>query len=133
MNCRTFIFTLLGVLLLTAVIRADPKKTCARCHGEDETSIAPTVVAPVFVQSCAPCHGKDGRGQTPMGQKLGCRDYTNAKIQAGLKQATAFKAIKEGLKNADGKILMQPAEGLSDDEIRALVDYLADGAKSHFD
>lgn len=75
-------------------------------------------------KSCAKCHGVDGKGQTKMGQKLGVRDYTDAKVQAELKDDVALKAIKEGLKDKDDKTLMKPAEGLSDDEIKALVAYV---------
>jgi mono/diheme cytochrome c family protein len=76
-----------------------------------------------YEQECAKCHGTDGKGQTKMGQKLGIKDYTDAKVQADLKDDAAFKAIKEGIKK-DDKPLMKPVEGLSDDEIKALVAYL---------
>ena len=59
-----------------------------------------------------------------MGQKLGAKDYTDAKVQAALTDDAAFKAIKEGVKANDGKTLMKPAEGLSDDDIKALVAYM---------
>jgi len=72
-------------------------------------------------KTCAKCHGPDGKGQTKMGQKLGVKDYSDPKVQADLKDEDAFKAIKEGLKDSDGKTLMKPAEGLSDDEIKTLV------------
>lgn len=75
-------------------------------------------------KSCTKCHGADGKGQTKMGQKLGVKDYTDAKVQAELKDDVAVKSIKEGLKDKEGKTLMKPAEGLSDDEIKALVAYI---------
>jgi len=73
---------------------------------------------------CAKCHGADGKGQTKMGQKLGIKDLTDAKLQAELKDDAAFKAIKEGLKDKDGKTQMKAAEGLSDDDIKALVKHV---------
>jgi len=73
---------------------------------------------------CAKCHGADGKGQTKMGQKLGAKDFSDAKVQADLKDDAAFKAIKEGLKDQDGKTLMKPFDTLSDDEIKALVQYV---------
>lgn len=73
---------------------------------------------------CAKCHGADGKGQTKMGQKLGIKDYTDPKVQESFTDDEAFKAIKEGLKDKDGKTLMKPAEGLSDDEIKALVKHV---------
>src|ERR1700742_2807627 len=72
-------------------------------------------------KTCAKCHGPDGKGKTKMGQKLGVRDYSDAKVQADLKDDAAFKAIKEGLKDKEDKTLMKPVEGLSDDDIKALV------------
>lgn len=74
--------------------------------------------------NCAKCHGADGKGDTKMGQKLGCKDMTDAKVQGEIKDDAAFKAIKEGLKSADDKTLMKPFEALSDDEIKALVAYV---------
>jgi cytochrome c553 len=75
-------------------------------------------------KTCAKCHGADGKGQTKMGQKLGIKDYTDAKVQAEMKDDEAFKAIKEGVKDKDDKILMKAQEALSDDEIKALVAYM---------
>ena len=75
-------------------------------------------------KSCAKCHGKDGKGQTKMGERLGIKDYTDEKVQAKMKDDEAFKAIKEGLKNKEGRMVMKPAEGLRDDEIKALVKHV---------
>lgn len=72
---------------------------------------------------CAKCHGAEGKGDTKMGQKLGIKDLTDAKVQAGFTDEEAFKALKEGSKDKDGKILMKAVEGLTDDEIKALVKY----------
>jgi cytochrome c553 len=77
-----------------------------------------------YDSTCAKCHGADGRGQTAIGKKLGIKDYTDPKVQDALKDDAAIKAIKEGLKSDDGKNLMKPAEGLSDDDIKALVAYM---------
>jgi len=77
-----------------------------------------------YEKDCAKCHGKEGKGDTKMGQKLGAKDYTDAKVQAELKDEAAIKAIKEGLKNKEGRTLMKPAEGLSDEEIKGLVAYM---------
>ena len=77
-----------------------------------------------YANSCAKCHGAEGKGDTKMGQKLGAKDFTDAKVQADLKDDAAFKAIKDGLKDKDAKTLMKPAEGLSDGDINGLVAYL---------
>ena len=75
-------------------------------------------------KGCAKCHGEDGKGDTKMGKKLGAKDYTDAKVQAELKDDAAFKAIKDGLKSKEDKQLMKPSEGLSDDDVKALVAYM---------
>ena len=77
-----------------------------------------------YEKGCAKCHGADGKGETKMGKKSGAKDYTSAKVQDGLKDDAAFKAIKEGYKDKDGKEVMKPSEGLSDDEIKALVAHM---------
>ncbi len=74
---------------------------------------------------CAKCHGPEGKGDTKMGTKLGCKDFTDATVQAGIKDDAAFKALKEGLKSDDDKTLMKPfGDQLSDDDIKALVAYV---------
>jgi len=77
-----------------------------------------------WTTSCARCHGADGKGQTNIGKKLNCKDYTDAGVQAALTDDAAFKAIKEGFKASDGKTVMKPATNLSDDDIKALVAYM---------
>jgi cytochrome c553 len=72
-------------------------------------------------KTCAKCHGADGKGQTKMGQKMGVKDFTDAKVQADLTDDAAFKAIKEGLKDKEGKTLMKAFDDLSDADIKALV------------
>ena len=78
----------------------------------------------LYEKDCTKCHGADGKGQTKMGQKLAVKDYTDAKVQAEMKDDAAAKAIKEGLKDKEGKTLMKPAEGISDADIKGLVDYM---------
>ena len=74
---------------------------------------------------CLKCHGADGKGETKMGKKMEVKDYTDAKIQAEMKEDKMFKNIKEGNKDKDGKTRMKPfAEVLNDDEIKALIAYV---------
>jgi cytochrome c553 len=78
---------------------------------------------------CAKCHGADGKGDTKMGQKFGIKDFTDAKVQDGIKDEDAVKAIKDGIKDADGRTKMKAyvtgADApLSDDEVKALVAYV---------
>jgi len=78
----------------------------------------------LYEKDCAKCHGSDGKGDTKMGKKLGAKDYTDPKVQAALTDEAAFKATKEGFNDRDGKVLMKPAEGMSDDDIKGLVAYM---------
>lgn len=74
--------------------------------------------------NCAKCHGAEGKGDTKMGKKLNIKDFTDGNVQSGFTDAEAFKAVKEGLQDKDGKTRMKAIEGLSDDEITALVQYV---------
>src|SRR5580765_4757018 len=84
------------------------------------TGIRAADVKENYEKNCTKCHGADGKGDTKMGKKLEIKDYTDAKVQAAFTDEQATKAIKDGIKDGD-KTKMKPAEGLSDDEIKALV------------
>jgi cytochrome c553 len=77
-----------------------------------------------YAKECAKCHGADGKGKTKMGQKLGVKDYTDAKVQAEMKDDKAFKSIKEGQKDGDKELMKSYADTLSDDEIKALIAHM---------
>jgi cytochrome c6 len=81
-------------------------------------------VAENWEKQCAKCHGADGKGETKMGKKAGVKNYTDAKVQAEIKDDQAFKSVKEGLKDGE-KTKMKPfGETLSDAEITALVKHV---------
>ncbi len=71
--------------------------------------------------NCAKCHGPDGKGQTKMGRQLQVKDYTDAKVQAEMKDEDMIRIVTEGVK--DGKKDKMPAykEKLSADEVKDLV------------
>ncbi len=73
---------------------------------------------------CAKCHGEDGKGETKMGKKAGCKDYTTASVQSEMKDDKAIKAVKEGLKEGDKEVMKPFSDKLSDDEIKALVAHM---------
>src|SRR5262245_8741678 len=75
-------------------------------------------------KDCAKCHGSDGKGDTKMGKKVGVKDYTDAKVQADMKDDHMFKAIKEGVKEGDKTKMKAFGETLKDDDIKALVAYV---------
>lgn len=74
---------------------------------------------------CAKCHGADGKGQTKAGKKLNAKDYTDAKVQAGMKDDEMFTATKNGVTDKNGKERMKAyKDELSDAEIKDLVAYV---------
>ncbi len=90
--------------------------------------VAALVAAPVaghWGNHCAKCHGADGKAQTKVGRKLNIRDYTDAKVQAEMKDDAMFKATKEGVFDKSGKEKMKAyKDELSDAEIKELVAYI---------
>lgn len=76
-------------------------------------------------KDCRKCHGPDGKGETKMGQKYGVKDYTKADVQAAMKDDEMVKAIKEGVKDQDGKERMKAyGEAYNDEQVKALVAYV---------
>jgi len=45
------------------------------------TSAAADDGAATYKAKCAMCHGADGKGDTPMGKKLGLRDFASPEVQ----------------------------------------------------
>jgi mono/diheme cytochrome c family protein len=81
-------------------------------------------VAENWESHCAKCHGMDGKGLTKVGKKLGLKDYTDAKVQAGLKDADMIKATNDGVIE-NGKERMKPfKDELTPAEIKDLVAYI---------
>lgn len=78
----------------------------------------------LYEQHCAKCHGADGKGETKMGKKMGAKDYSNPKTWEGVTDTAAAKAVKDGVKDKDGKAVMKPTEGVGDAEAKAVVDYM---------
>jgi cytochrome c553 len=79
----------------------------------------------LWTKNCAKCHGEDGKGKTKMGEKLGVKDYTDAKVQEKMKDPEMAKAIKDGVKEKDSdKVKMKSFGDLSDDEVKALVAHI---------
>ena len=79
-------------------------------------------------KNCAKCHGADGKGDTKMGKKLEIKDFTDAKYQASMKDEEMLKARKDGVKDGE-KVRMKAVEGLSDDDMKALVKFVRDFKK----
>ena len=82
-------------------------------------------------KDCQKCHGPDGKGDTKMGKKVEVKDYTDPVVQAAMKDDEMAKAIKEGIKDKDGKVRMKGyGETLTDEQVKALVAYVRTFKKS---
>jgi mono/diheme cytochrome c family protein len=77
----------------------------------------------LYEAKCLKCHGREGKGDTTMGQRLQCKDFSDPSVQAIFSDAQSFKAIKEGLKR-ETYTLMLPANDLTDSEIKGLIAYV---------
>ncbi len=74
---------------------------------------------------CTKCHGADGKGLTKVGKKLQLKDYTDAKVQAEMKDEDIFKTISDGVTDKAGKEKMKAYKAeLSADEIKDLAAYV---------
>ena len=50
----------------------------------------------LFKEYCAKCHGEDGKAQTPRGQKLKARNFTDADWQQSESDADLIHSVTEG-------------------------------------
>jgi mono/diheme cytochrome c family protein len=70
----------------------------------------------LFKQYCAKCHGEDGTGNTPKGQQLMARDFTDEEFQASKTDEKLIKTVTKGQED------MPPfGKKLSQSEIESLV------------
>ena len=96
------IFTLSAILCLAALV--------VPSFGQS--------AADLYKAKCAMCHGADGKGATPMGPKIGVRDF-HSPVVAKETDAEMFTLTK------DGKNKMPAYKGkLTDDQIKDLVKYI---------
>ncbi len=110
------------MLLIGAVLGAAVMVTANSARAADGKEL--------YEKNCAKCHGQDAKGATKMGQKLGVKDYSAAKNWEGLTDEKAVKAVKEGVKDKEGKLVMKPTEGITDDDAKAVVEYMKSLKKS---
>ena len=97
----------LGVILVAAFGLS--AATCA--YAQDD-------VAALYKSKCQVCHGTNGKGDTPVGKKLGIKDFSSPEV-AKLSDHELFDITKKGkdkMPAYDGK--------LTDDQIKSLVKYI---------
>lgn len=75
-------------------------------------------------EHCAKCHGAAGKGDTKIGQKLKVKDYSDAKVQAELKDDEMVNATLKGV-TVNGKERMKGySDKLSEADAKALVELI---------
>jgi cytochrome c6 len=79
---------------------------------------AQTSTEPLYKSKCQGCHGADGTGSTPMGKKVGARDFHTPEVSKQSDEEL-FEITKKG-KNK------MPAydKKLTDDQIKDLIKYI---------
>ena len=76
----------------------------------------------LFAQKCAACHGPDGKGQTPMGKKLGAKDLS------GEGKEPLDELVKD-IENGKPPKMAAYKGKLSDEQIKALASFIKGGLK----
>ena len=95
------------VMWMAALLLGAP--VCA--HAQDDA-------AALYKSKCQVCHGPDGKGDTPVGQKVGAKDFHSPEV-AKMSDDELTDAVKKG----KGK--MQGYEGkLTDNQINSLIRYI---------
>ena len=78
---------------------------------------------PTYKAKCSACHGADGKGETPMGKKMGIKDLASPDVQK-MSDAELTAVI------ADGKDKMPSyKKSLKPEQIKELVAYIRSLAK----
>jgi cytochrome c6 len=74
--------------------------------------------AALYKPKCAMCHGADGKGDTPVGKKMGIHDLRSDEVQ-NMKDADIATIISDGKNKMPGY-----KKSLSPDQIKELVAYV---------
>ena len=79
----------------------------------------------VFKSRCVACHGPDGKGQVPLGKKLGAADLTSTEVQSqsDVQLTDIITKGKDKMPSFDGK--------LSKDQIAEVVAYIRGFGQKH--
>ena len=87
------------------------------------TALVAQDAAGLYKAKCAACHGADGKGDTPMGKKMGLRDFASPEVQK-MSDDELTAVI------ADGKNKMPSyKKSLKAEQVKELVGYIRSLAK----
>jgi mono/diheme cytochrome c family protein len=79
--------------------------------------------ASLFKTKCSACHGADGEGDTPVGKKLGVRDFTSPEVQK-MSDDELTTIIADGKEKMPGY-----KKSLKPEQIKGLTAYIRELAK----
>jgi mono/diheme cytochrome c family protein len=111
---RNWIRVLTHGLVLAGLITLCASPSPAQSAGES-----------LFKTKCAACHGPDGKGEAPMGKKLGARNLSSTEVQSQ-SDAQLTEIVSKGKNKMpayDGK--------LTKEQIGELVAYIRELGKKH--
>ena len=92
-------------------------------------AVEPTGTAHTYLDKCSRCHGDTGSGDTPLGKKLHCKDYSSKQAQALFTDDEALKLIRDGKVFGEKHTMPSYKDDLSEAEQRELLAYLRSLAK----
>ena len=87
------------------------------------TTPAFAAAADTYKSKCAMCHGADGKGDTPVGKKMGAHDFASPEVQ-GASDAQLTETISKGKGKMPGY-----EKSLSASDIKDLVAYVRELGK----
>ncbi|HKF44184.1 MAG TPA: cytochrome c [Thermoanaerobaculia bacterium] len=109
--------TLGGILIAAAWMGA----AVLPASGGDKTAGGDEHPSALYGEYCAKCHGKDGTANTPRGQQLMARDFTDAEWQSSKKDDQLIKQVRDGSEDMPAfgkKLTKEQIESLVKNDVR---------------
>ena len=101
-------------VLLATLVLADVQASVALAQTAQD----------IYAQRCAPCHGANGKGDGPAGKILNPPPQDFATALTGKGDDWIAKVITQGGPAVGLSAAMPPNPGLSDDQLKGLVQYI---------
>jgi len=105
-----------GLVIVAAIATSGVALLPSTVHAQD--------AAAVYAQSCTACHGSAGKGDGPAGKFLNPKPTDFSVSLKGKTDDWIAKAIKGGGQAVGESPVMPPSPNLSDEQVKALVDYV---------